>query len=225
MKLRCLPAAGLLLACFALTATAQKDEKAKKDKVYKTPEAVFDAFLTALNKQDVAALVSCLPAEKIDETATPFIMQGLQRLQIAGDAKADDKLARRWQPTLEALAKHGLTARSTKDLKLKTDADRTKALAAALALVKDRAAFMIDYQQALDREGPRAKGVEVKAKLTGVKIDGDKATGTAVVTEGKQQDKYPVTFVKQSGGWKINPNLPRPGSAPKDKDKPSKKDK
>ena len=236
MKARCVALSALLLACVALSAAAQKDKDEKpkdkdkeqpKAKAYKTPQEVFDAFLVSLNKRDAKAFVGCLAPETLQEMAAASAVQGLQRREVVGDAK-DDKLAKRWKPTLDVLDKHGLTAKATKDVKVgkaPTPAEREKAEVAVLPLIKDKAAFLIDYQEALDKGRPKFKEDELKAKLTDVKIDGDKATGTVVVNLKDKEEKAPVEFVKVGTGWKITPNPKKKKDEGKDKEKKDKEKK
>jgi len=242
MKVRCVVLGVLLLACVALGAAAQKDKDEKdkdkgkeqpKAKAYKTPQEVFDAFLAALNKRDSKTFVGCLAPDTLKEMAGAYAVQGMMRRELAEtggkDGAKDDKLAKRWKPTFDVLDKHGLTAKATKDVKLgKTPAEHEKAQATLLPLIKDKAAFLVDYQDALDKDRPKIKDdEELKAKLTKVKIDGDKATGAVVVAfpDKDKKDKAkeveePVEFVKVGDGWKIIPNPKKK----EDKDK-GKKDK
>ena len=92
-------------------------KEAPKAKTYKTPQEVFDGFLASLNKRDAKAFVGCLAPETLKEMAGAYAVQGLQRREIVGDGK-DDKLAKRWKPTLDVLDKHGLTTKATKDVKV-----------------------------------------------------------------------------------------------------------
>jgi hypothetical protein len=239
MKVRCAALGVLLLACVTLSASQKdKDEKPKdkdqpKAKVFKTPQETFDAFLAALNKRDSKAFVGCLTPDTLKEMAGVYAVQGLLRRELVEsggkDGAKDDKLAKRWKPTFDVLDKHGLTAKATKDVKLgKTPAEHEKAQAAVLPLIKDRAAFLVDYQEALDKDRPKIKEEELNAKLTDVKIDGDKATATVVVTikakkdkEKDAEEKEPVEFLKVGDSWKINPN-PKKKDEGKDKEKKDK---
>jgi hypothetical protein len=230
MKARCVALSALLLACFALSAAAQKDKDEKpkdkeKPKAYKTPQEVFDAFLTSLNKRDAKTFVACVDPDTLDQVAAFYAVQGLQRRQRAEGGTTASKLAKLWKPTLDVLNKHGLTAKATKDVKLGKDpspAELAKAHAAVLPLLKDKAGFIVDYQNARDTELPKAKEDDLKAKLRDVKINGDKATGTMVVTISvKEEKKDPVEFVKVGGGWKIVP-YPKKKDEGKDKEKKDK---
>jgi hypothetical protein len=231
MKVRYVALAVLLLAGFALSAAAQKDKDDKpKDKVYKTPKEVFDAFIEAMNKRDARTFVGCLAPEPLTQMVGFYAVQGLQKRDLATsgtkDGDKDNKLAKRWKPTFDVLDKHGLTVKATKDVKVSTTEEREKARKTILPLIKDKSAFLVDYQEALDKDRPKVKEEDFKAKLAELKIDGDKATAVLVVLlnvkdkkdktkESEQKD--PVEFVKVGGGWKINPSPKKKKDEPKDK--------
>jgi hypothetical protein len=208
MKVRILALVVPLLGALALAASARDDEKDKpKATVYKTPQEVFDAFIPALNKRDTKTFVGCLAPEVIKKMAGDAARRGIERrifAQTGGkDGGVNDKLMKSWKGTFDVLDKHGLTAEATK--KIKAD-DRQKAEAALVKLIKDHAAFLVDYQEAMDKqEGSKPKESEVKAKLGDVKIDGDRATGTVTITNKDNEEKQTFAFVKVGDGWKIDP--------------------
>jgi len=224
MKARVVALAAPLLATLALAASARDDEKDKpKAAVYKTPEEVFDAFVPAMNKRDTKTYVGCLAPAALKRMAGQLARLGVQRRVFAEsggkDGGPNDKLMKSWKETFEVLDKHGLKSEVTRKIKA---ADQDKAEAALSALVKDHAAFVLDYLEAVDRqEGGKLKEGNVKAKLSDVKIDGDSATGTVTYGDKDAESKQTFGFVKVGEGWKLAPS-PRPDA---DKDKKAEKSK
>src|SRR5207302_7348476 len=131
---------GLLLAALALVAGAQPDEKKPKTKLYKTPQAVFNASQAALKKGDFKAHVACFTANSQKRLAVDLALDGLA---MRARAAKDSKLKKKIQPVLAVLAKHGLSAKATKDIKLPRDPDDEagleKAHKALAALIKEPA--------------------------------------------------------------------------------------
>jgi hypothetical protein len=123
--------------------------------------------------------------------------------------------------------KHGLTEKATREVKESKDPkENEKAKKAALELVKDPEAFLADFLAAFDSIGGVKDENKVKEKLTDVKTDGDKATGTIVRTFKGKDDKEvevkeEVRFVKVDGSWRMIPQLM--GEEAKDKDKKDEK--
>ena len=198
-------AAALLLAALAATAGAQKDEK--KAKLYKTPQEVFDAAEDAEAKKDSKTMAACLAPESQKEFAALLAVLAVEKRRMAKDEKDADKraaLVKAAKPANEVLDKHGLTEKATKDVKFAETPKENKQIRKALdELIKKPEAFLADMLAASDFIGGDKD--KPKSKLTGVKIDGDKATGV-VVTEGKdkgKERKEPVKFVKVNGGWRI----------------------
>jgi len=218
MNVRILALVAPLLGALTLAASARDEEKDKpKPAVYKTPQQVFDAFIPALNKRDTKTFVGCLAPEALKRMAGDHARRGVEKrlfAQTGGkDGGANEKLMQRWKGVFDVLDKHGLTAKATGKIK---DDDEQKARAALAALIKDHAAFLVDYQAALDKqEGSKPKEAEVKAKLSGVEIDGDRAKGTVTITNKDVEEKQTFAFVKVGDSWKLDPfNTPV-----KDKDK------
>jgi hypothetical protein len=215
-------AAALMLAALALTAGAQKDKGEKKAKLYKTPQEVFDAFFEAEEKRDSKAWVRCLAPGSQAELASFMLAGGVgarERAKKEKDEKKRAAIAKEMKPVFDALDRHGLTEKVTKDVSSPDDAKKVIAKA-----VKDLEGFLIDMAEASDKVDDKPKEKRPKPKLTGVKIDGDKATGTAV-TEGKDKGKErkdPVAFVKVKGSWRIDPFAERDDKDKKDKDEATK---
>jgi hypothetical protein len=224
MKVRIVALVAPLLGALLLSAAAADEKEQPKAKIYKTPQEVFDAFVPALYKRDARTFVGCLAPDVIKRLAGDYARRGVQRRIIAEtggkDGGKNEKVLKLWQGTFDVLDKHGLTARATKAVKL-TDKDRAEA--ALVKLLKDPAAFLVDYQEALDKlDSGKPKEKEPKAKLSDVKIDGDKATGTITIKYDGGEEKRPVAFSKVGGGWKIDPFADDKGKDAKEKDKAAK---
>lgn len=223
---RFIPAlAGLVFLALAWPAVAQSD----RAKVYETPQEVFDAYVTAVNKGDYRARVACYPPVVQKKLATDWAIQGVFRRSQAngsGKIKGVD-----YKPLFEVLDKHGLTEDATKGITgLETGKKRDAARSTLIALIKDHGAFVAEYETALavvtarprpkdrdkdkdkdkekekDKDKSKGKPTEVRPKLTEVKINGDKATGVPVLTVDGKEQKGSVEFVKVGGGWRIIPD-------------------
>jgi len=224
---RTLILAGMAVAVLALSAPAQKEEKEKpKEKVYKTPQEVFDAFVAAEQKRDAKALVSLMaPVAHREFTAGFGFIFAVTRNQLKEkkDKKSDEEL-KQSAPIFAVLDKHGLTEKAMKGVKFSDDPkDAEKNNKAVLDAVKDQQAFLVDLLNALNTVDPKKEEKSVD-KLTELKIDGDKASGVVVTTyedKKKKDKKSPVAFVKIGEGWKIIPELGggQEEPAPKKKEK------
>lgn len=217
MNVRIAAAGVLLLVILGLPAAAQKE----KAKVYKTPQEVFDAFLTATNKRDARGFVSCLSPEAIKDMAgsRAVAVLDLRARVMAGDkeGKRDEKLVKRFKGLFGVLDRHGLTERAARDIKPETTPQaQEKAAAAAVELMKDPAAFLADLLVEDDRLGS-GKDEKMDAKLTRVQGDGDRRRGTVALTEAGKPREMTFEFVKVGDGWKLNPR-PKEKGAPKGKD-------
>jgi len=230
--------AGLVLAALAASALAQKDddEKPKKDKdkdkatkraVYKTPEECFDAGSKAFEKGDHKTWIACLAPVAQNEFAGEFGVEFVSSRAQLADLKDKDQreaLLKAFKPIFDALDKHGLTEKATKEVKKSKDPkEHEKAKKAVLKQVKDPEAFLVDLLVAFDSLGGLKDKNKTKEKLSDVKIDGDKATAVIVRTIKTKDDKEmerkeKVQFVKVDGSWRMIPQL-KP-----DEDKEDKKD-
>lgn len=213
---------GLLVlgAADAVAQDSEKDKAKAKAKAYETPKEVFDAYVAALNKRDWKTSIGCLAPSAVKRLAGYVARVGVQRRLFAEtggkDGGPNDKLMKSWKDTFEVLDKHGLKAEATKKIKA---SDSQEAEDALVKLLDDPAAFLIEYQEALDRANPsKTKEPEEKMTLSDVKIDGDKATGTVTLGTKERPEKRPVAFAKVGEGWKLDP------SPESDKDKKPAKD-
>jgi len=196
-----------------------------------------------MRKKDYAALVSCFTPEAHKQMAVDLAMQGmLMRSHAEGkpakdkekSAEPDEKLLKTYKPVIEVLDRNGLTKAATKDLKITGFRASKEVREAILKRVKDPAAFAAAAMAALEKTNAGPADEEPNATLTGVKIDGDKASGTVVAklkVKPKDKDKedvrerrQPVTFSKIKGGWLIEvEEEPKDAPSPP-KDKEKKKD-
>jgi hypothetical protein len=219
MVIRMSVLAGLLVAVVAASVSAQA-------KVYKTPQEVFDASKEAAKKGDMKAYFVLLEPESMKQVAAGLAVLGaVTRADVESDKTG--KVKAQIKPFLDALDKHGLTAAKTKDFKAPKEKDPEKVVKAAkplLELIKDKPAFAAEVLGAIQKvrkEDDSGFKVLAKAKLTDVKIDGDKATGTVVNTvkdkENKDKEKKdPISFTKVGKGWLIKVDPP---AKPKEKGK------
>src|SRR5262249_5413306 len=100
-------------------------------------------------------------------------------------------------PIYDAMRRHGVTEAATRDLSTNffDDAAIQKTRATLAALIKDPPAFVIDFETAVDRvESGKGKRPEIKARLTGLEVVGDKASGLAIVTVGPEEERTPIDF-------------------------------
>jgi len=233
---------GLVLAALAVSATAQKDDDKKKDKdkevkkdkdkevkkdkdkgkktaaVYKSPEECFEAGTKAFEKGDHKTWIGCLAPIAQNEFAAEFGVEFISsRAQVMELKDKDQKeaLLKAFKPIFDAMDKHGLTEKATKDVKKSKDVkEHEKAKKAVLKLVKDPEAFLVDLLTAFDSLGGLKDKNKAKEKLTNVKYDDDKTKATAVIVrtykdkdEKEVERKEKVSFVKIDGGWRMVPQL------------------
>jgi len=239
--IRILILCGLSLAVAGAAAQKDKDEKPAA-KIYKTPQECFDDAAAAMVKKDRTAMLACFTPEAHKQMAADMAVQGISmRAEMTGKsakdkdkAEKDEALLKKYKQLFDVLDKHGLTEAATKDLKVKDFRPTKQNREAVVKLVKDPAAFAAAFLTALDKFGEGAPRDEPKPTLTGVKIDGDKASGTVVVkfkvkakdkdTEDVRERKQPLTFSKVNGGWLIDPEQDEVKERPKEGSK-EKKDK
>lgn len=203
---RILSLSGLILLAVGLPAPAQKAA------VYKTPQECFDAGSAAFAKGDHKTWVGCLAPQSQKDLAVEFAVEFAAHRAGLADLKDKDQaavVAKAYKPLFDALDSHGLTAKATKGFEKGKDAKaRPKVSKAVLELLKDPAAFLVDFYEAMEKLENLSKEKDgATEKLTGVTIDGDAATATVVRTiKGEEKDvvtREPVQFVKIEGGWRM----------------------
>jgi hypothetical protein len=180
-----------------------------------SPQAVLEAYNQAAEKGDYQVMIDCLSPKAQREEAGIRVSNGWHHLGLLVRARDADTAVIKKMATnqLDVMAKHGLTAETTKKLALAKEKDRAKIRSELLALVKDPVAFAVEFRAAEDKDHgeriPPSKVMEklgmMFGKLTDVKIQGDKATGNLPVqVKGKVVGHQPVEFVKIAGKWKID---------------------
>jgi hypothetical protein len=208
-----------LVVLVALAAAAAPAPNYGRVKASCTPQEVFNAAERARQKGDFKAYLDCLSPQTQRAMAAGLALPCVRvrapwkRLKGSEDREFQ-ALAERYASLFRLLDKHGLTEEASKAaLEARTDGEARKALA---ALIEDPEAFLVELS-AHEVLAGEVKGVlqETKsvAKLTGVKIDGDKAVGVIV------HNGVIINFVKINGSWRIIPPLGL------DEDKDEKKDK
>jgi hypothetical protein len=216
MKTCCLALGGLLLAVLPLCAADADKEKKDEGPTCKTPQAVFEAASAAMKKGDEKAVIGCFSPEGQKKMAAALAFGALHQQAAAQEEKEGKKYREQFKLILAALDKHGLGTDVTNKLqpRLIKPEEQAKVLRELEDLVKDPAGLYVDLKAAYARtEGfnrkPNAPPGE--PKLTDVKIDGDKATGTVVFEVDDREVKRPVEFVKIGGSWKLAPPA-KPGA-------------
>jgi len=221
VKLRSLVLACLALAALAVAAVAREDDKKDKGKgkaaVYKTPQAVFDARVKAEKDDDYETLVNCYTPDFQRRFVHFFglIAAGRADLTKKDDEKSKKQL-KEYKPLYDALDKHGLTAEAYEKLRKDAGKDAKKFEKGLDALIKDPAAFVVDVAKGMKKVEAFSRNDKAERKLSDVKIDGDKASGTltrTTTTKTKDKDKENVktnvrkstiTFEKVDGSWRID---------------------
>lgn len=176
------------------------------DKVYASPEEVFNASRVAIQKKDLRAWCRCLTDESRDLILANDVVVLVKEELEKSPTKEHTAVTR---AKVDVQAKHGLTEEHLakfKDeyLELK---QRQAPLEAELrfaqkllAPVSDRNALFAELFRATysDAKNPLAGWAD--AKLSEVKISGNIAEGSV----GSPQGSAPMTFRKQGEGWRID---------------------
>jgi len=184
-----------------------------RDPVYKTPQAAFDAALKGFKNKDWKTIYGALTDESREKVASmaafmPLMMKGFAKL--APKDKQEEALAK-FKPLDRILAKHGLTEAVLKKMEKEnkgTEAKDPKAMEQAmkklLEPIKDRAAFVAEMMTALDKMmGKQGGDVPEGAQLKDLKVEGDRAKGFLIAKKGDKQERIPVEFRRQGGGWRL----------------------
>jgi len=219
MKMRSLALACAALAALAAPAAAEEKEKPKAP-TYKTPQEVFDAAEKAAVKPDWKTLVHCYtPRAQGELVAAVAFLVGRRRAELLAGKDAEE--LKKGKSIFDLMDKHGLTSTAFEKIEkaLAKDKDEGKATKSLLGLLEDPVAFVDEVATAAGITLPfEVREYKEQKKLTDVKIDGDKATGTVVFTwtdkhKKKHERKESITFKKVGGGWRID-----------EEGKPAKKD-
>ncbi|MDB4534256.1 hypothetical protein N9242_05230 [Vicingaceae bacterium] len=169
---------------------------------FSTPEKAFEAFNDAGENENWKKLMSCVSEESVDEMAGGMVFMGAMSAAMSEMPGGDEKTKAAAKEIGDLLKKHGVADMKMDDMKPGSAPDP----AALTKGIKNKKAFVIDMMNAMAKLGEGGPGKKMSdafggAKLSDVKIDGDKATGKVVDKEG---DESPMNFVKEDGGWKID---------------------
>jgi hypothetical protein len=201
---------GLLLA--VLTFSVLGASTRETSKVHDSPEAVFTAVKSAMKKGDYKGVLACMSDDCQKLVTGQLITTGMMIKHFAPQDPSG-KAAEMVKPVDEVFSKHGLTEQALKKIKPAKDSkELAKSLRSASELVKSRVTFFVDFNVMLAKADPRAPKPFINAALIDVKIEGDKARGTLVEKLQETESRYPISFVKLGGGWKIV--LPEPKMNP-----------
>jgi hypothetical protein len=227
----------LLPAALFLTAPASAGD-APGGKVYKTPQAVFDALVQANKAGNWKQFCNRLTPESRDMVAGVLVLAGsdIKSSLDAAVAKEKDEDKRAFlkgmmkevfKPVTEAYEKHGVTEKHLQKtggmmMLAFTGGDRDKVkklLSNAAKPVKDRTAFIDDLLSAMKKLekmfGKAKKGsafdfFPADAKLEDLKVEGDTAMGTLVGTKKGVEKREPIHFKKYQGGWRVELPMDEP---------------
>ena len=172
------------------------------DKVYASPEEVFNASRIAIQKKDLRAWCRCLTDDSRDIIALTRVQFSFKR-----DATQEDKAI------MEVQAKYGLTEEHLAKLEPEAKAmrrpdvgpeDSLRFAQKVLQPVSDRNGFFADlYGIILSKPGAgNPFGIFAEGKLNDVKIDGKMAMG--IISVGGAEGAIPMMFRKQDQGWRID---------------------
>jgi hypothetical protein len=216
MKTRSAVLAAVVLVAGVLAA-AQKD----RAPVYKSPEAVFAAAEAAKKKGDFKGFFDCLSPASQKRLAADMAYNGLTLKADVESGRAPARFKDKIKPIVKLMEKHGLTEAATKKIMRDAGRDRVKATRALSGVVKDPETFAVRFMAAMEKfSGEKPGKDQPKARLTNVKIDGDRARGTVVVAVDDTTHKESIAFTRVGGGWRIV--LPEPKEPEKPKDRREK---
>ncbi len=189
----------------------------KQAPTYATPKDAFEAAKKAAEKNDYKAVVGTLTKDSRDTLAGAMVIMGsFAKVYGAKFAKTDEQKAN-IQQIEKILDKHGVSADMAKEAvelglatKSKSQAEVLPAMRKLGASIKDEAG-LVAAMMTLAEKDKKAKGNpfdDLKtAKLKGVKIEGDNAKGTIIVTKDGTEKSEPMEFRKEGAGWKIKLDL------------------
>jgi hypothetical protein len=158
-------------------------------KTGKAPEQVFNEMVEAANKEDGKALLATMTKDS-QKVITGSMVLAMMNIPKEGEA---------------VLKKHAIDLDVVGEKQASGDADAAatlKSLRDIADLVKDGPGFAHDSIPVLKKVDPKNSPTTGMsgAKIKDVKVEGDKAKGTAEI-EGKT---YELPFLKEEGTWKID---------------------
>jgi tricorn protease-like protein len=199
-----------ILACICVLSgctnkNADKEVKGGEQKTYETPQAVFDAAALAARKKDYQTAIECFTEESRNQLAEILLGAGMITRSFGRFDKTEK--AQEAMKLLDGVfQKHGLT-KDVLDRLVKMPRDQQSD--ELKKLIKDRSAFVADMMEIMPKisrkkKGSRSPMLEGNDKLVDVKIDADTATGVVVMERAGKEDRKPLKFKKERGGWKID---------------------
>ncbi|HZZ74037.1 MAG TPA: hypothetical protein VFE24_17420 [Pirellulales bacterium] len=163
-----------------------------------SPEATLETMKSAAMKKDWRAMAECYT-----EPSKDLMLFGLAISIDTSELVADDKQQPAFKEAKAILAKHHVKSLDDRA----SDGGRIKP-AELSADVKDKAACIAELMNWYDKNGSsEQKTMQMSpaeygtAKLEGVKIEGDQATGTVTSTFNGKEDSQPMSFKKVNGKW------------------------
>ena len=151
-----------------------------------SPEAVFNTAKQAGQSKDWRTFYACFDPEKAPEMLLGIIM-------MAGFATMNDKEGEKELNSI--LARHNFDPEKQKSSGM-GDAKQ------AVAAIKDPPGLfqeLMSFSEKKTKKGGQAT-MDIQGDLTDLKVDGDKASATIAMKEGK---KMPLHFVRRGGSWYV----------------------
>jgi hypothetical protein len=206
----------LLLAAVSVALAGGREPK------YATPQEAWQAAAKAFTNKDWKAVYGVLTDESREKLTAqaaflPLMIKGFAKL--APKDKQAEEMAK-LKPLDDVLAKHGLTEEVLKKMEQEAKAKGTdkkdpdamkKALQTLIAPIKDRRAFVGEMMPALQKATGMSKEDNkafAEAQLKDVKVEGDKARGVLVLKKGDKEQREPIEFRREGGGWRVE--MPEP---------------
>lgn len=207
---------GSALALLLLSGIAGLESQAgeKKTPLYKTPQAVFDAARKAAEKGDGKGVIQILSDDNRDGMAGMMVIIGSFSTQVGAAFAKTDEDKEKIKKIDDVLTRYGVTQEMAKnaialakEMKGKQPFEALPPLRKLLEPVKDRAGLIADMMVLTDKKGGKPFDEFKTAKLQDVKVDGDVARGSVLVTKDGAEKTEPIEFRKEGGGWKIHMDM------------------
>lgn len=161
----------------------------------KTPEATFKAIKTASANDDHATMFKCMDPQAHDE-----ILIGMTVGASFMSMGKDDETKKQMKGDLKAIMdEHGVPEMKKGSIDMSKPDAMKEAAGEMFANVNDKAALYSDLAEYMAKYAQKNQKVDyANATLKDVSIEGEKATGTIEMSEGKAT---PVQFVQRDGRW------------------------
>ena len=156
-----------------------------------SPEDVFAKFKKATENEDYKGAFNYLEESTQNSLAGSLVIGSA--FMVMGDEDAAKKLE-------EVMKKHKLNDIDQSEME-KFNNDQKAATNFLASKINDKAQFFADVMSiTMKTKNSEENPFKIKGDLKEVKTDGDKATGTFELEDGKTE---PISFVKENGSWKI----------------------